>query len=131
MAQWSVPFDKIAKKIGGDLLDVVKESSLFIFSRIILLSPVDTGRFRANWICSLDQPIDATREEEDKSGSITIERADKVISSMLISQKVFLVNNLPYAYRLEHGWSQQAPRGMVEVAAQDFQGTVKRILKRK
>jgi len=34
---------------------------------------------------------------------------------------VYLANNLPYAQRLEDGWSQQAPEGMVKLTVQRFQ----------
>ena len=35
--------------------------------------------------------------------------------------KITLTNNLPYAQRLEYGWSQQAPQGFVRVNVSRFQ----------
>jgi hypothetical protein len=38
----------------------------------------------------------------------------------------FLTNNLPYALRLEYGWSKnQAPAGMVGLAVAEFQSIVR------
>jgi len=38
---------------------------------------------------------------------------------------IYLVNNLPYAQRLEGGWShRQAPNGMVALSIQKFDGKV-------
>ena len=37
---------------------------------------------------------------------------------------IYLVNNLPYAVRLEYGWSKQAPAGMVRITAAEFQSIV-------
>ena len=38
---------------------------------------------------------------------------------------IYLVNNLPYAQRLENGWStKQAPNGMVALSIQKFDGRV-------
>ena len=34
------------------------------------------------------------------------------------------INNLPYAQRLEDGWSKQAPSGMVGLAVREFRSIV-------
>lgn len=34
---------------------VAKKTMIELFNRVIQKSPVDTGRFRANWNCSIDR----------------------------------------------------------------------------
>jgi hypothetical protein len=36
----------------------------------------------------------------------------------------YITNNLPYAWRLEHGHSKQAPAGMVGLTVVEFAGIV-------
>lgn len=133
MAKWSIDLKKWAKKTQVDIEDVLKESSIFIFSRVILMSPVDTGRFRANWISSVGQPMSGViSDATDKSGSITISTMTGVVEKFQISDKsLHLVNSLPYAVRLEYGWSKQAPAGMVRLVARDFKNTVERAIRKR
>ena len=35
-------------------------------------------------------------------------------------QTIFITNSLPYAMRLEHGYSKQAPAGMVKLTVQNY-----------
>jgi hypothetical protein len=36
----------------------------------------------------------------------------------------YLANNVPYAQRIEDGWSRQAPTGLVALTAMEFQNIV-------
>ena len=35
-------------------------------------------------------------------------------------QTIYMVNNLPYARRLEYGWSKQSPSGVVRITVQNY-----------
>lgn len=98
----------------------VRKISLELFSRVILRSPVDTGRFRGNWQVQIGAIPSGTLEIEDKSGSVTISAADARTAGVVAGDVIFLVNNLSYAQRLEDGYSGQAPAGMVGLSIQDF-----------
>jgi hypothetical protein len=80
----------------------------------VLGSPVDTGRFRANWQFGKVLP-QGTVSSVDTSGAATIARMAGQVTSVKAGGEVWIVNNLPYAGRLEYGYSQQAPSGMVRV----------------
>lgn len=82
----------------------------------IRATPVDTGRARGNWQASINKPILQTLKRNDKSGAGRIKRAQAVIDKVQIGNTFFLTNNLPYALRLEFGWSKQAPTGMLRNA---------------
>ena len=105
---------------------VAKKITIELFSRVIEKSPVDTGRFRANWNCSIGSPDLSTSESTDPSGSGAISKVTStVVSYTLNDQSVFLTNNLPYAERLENGWSKQAPNGMVRLSVMEIQNSVR------
>jgi hypothetical protein len=105
---------------------VAKKTMIELFNRVIQKSPVDTGRFRANWNCSIGSPDLSTSQAIDPSGSGAISKATStVVSYTLNGQSVFLTNNLPYADRLENGWSKQAPNGIVRLSVMEIQNSVR------
>lgn len=71
------------------------------------------GHFRANWQHGYAQAPKGEIKGEDKSGSATRSRVKASINSTPSAGIHYIMNNLPYASRLENGWSSQAPQGMV------------------
>ncbi|ELY2906063.1 HK97 gp10 family phage protein [Cronobacter dublinensis] len=101
---------------------VVRVASLRILVRLVQMSPVDTGRFRGNWLVGFNNVPDGTLATVDKTGSETIARGSLVIEQFKVGMtSVYFTNNLPYALSLELGHSSQAPAGMVRVTAAEFQ----------
>ena len=97
-------------------------------------SPVDTGRFRANWRISIDQ-TDLTTTEDDSSGeagspptSDELAVATSTLEKARFGQSIHLSNNLPYAGPLENGHSQQAPNGIVSQTLLELQANLERAL---
>lgn len=89
--------------------------------RIVMRTPVDTGRARANWQPSIDAPVAISLESFDKSGANALANAAATAVNVGPDQALYLTNNLPYIGRLEHGWSKQSPQGMVKLSALEFQ----------
>ena len=114
-------------EVANDKVEsIVKVTMIELFNRVIQKSPVDTGRFRANWNCSIGSPDLSTSQAIDPSGSSSISKATStVVSYTLNGQSVFLTNNLPYADRLENGWSKQSPNGMVRLSVMEIQNSVR------
>lgn len=105
---------------------VMRQVSVKLFSAIILGSPVDTGRFRNNWFAAFGAtPSPETTTYAGKQGTAAIGRMTKVITESRSTgggwTEMTLTNNLPYAQRLEYGWSKQAPQGIVRVNVLRFQ----------
>lgn len=133
------------KRFEGVALDKVNTATrmiaLEVFRRIILKTPVDTGRARGNWMCTIGAPSEALAAGEgwlqgtaeaglsyDKGGRAAIQAAaDEVMSWKPADVAIFLTNNLPYIQRLEEGWSKQAPAGMVAITIAEFDGIVARV----
>lgn len=105
---------RIAKKTNRKLDDMVRFVAVESLDSVVRLSPVDTGRFRGNWQLTKNFPASGTLDVTDTSGRATVNKGKAVASSVDAGDSAYIVNNLPYAQRLENGWSQQAPQGMVK-----------------
>lgn len=77
------------------------------------------GRFRGNWQVSFNAPITSEIDRIDKSGQETLDAGEAVFSGLELDSvtTIWFSNNVPYARRLELGWSNQAPNGMIRITA--------------
>jgi hypothetical protein len=91
--------------------------ALKLFGAVVMSTPVDTGRLRANWKFSAGKADLEATEETDKVGEKTIAKitAGTLVAAAKLGDPLFLANNLPYAERIEYdGWSHtKAPDGML------------------
>ena len=121
-----------AKKANTSIDKTMRGVSIKLFSAIIKSSPVDSGRFRANWMASGSSPATGTNTNTDKSGASSTAAVVSYVTGARMSSEFTLSNNLPYAHKLEYGgyssgpntvggFSRQAPSGMVRVNADRFQ----------
>lgn len=104
-AEWLAKQDDIAEAVSVIALDGL--------SQIVRRSPVDTGRFRGNWDVSIGSISTTFTQEVDPSGAATIANGQAILGTYEQLRPIYIQNNLPYAQRLENGWSGQAPQGMV------------------
>lgn len=118
---FALDVSKFVEKAKKNPEKVMRQVSIKLFSAIIKASPVDTGRFRMNWMASGGTPATGTTDATDKSGNIATGNAKSFVLKAADWHEFTLANNLPYAQRLEYGWSQQAPAGMVRTNVSRFQ----------
>lgn len=118
---FALDVSKFVEKAKKNPEKVMRQVSIKLFSAIIKASPVDTGRFRMNWMASGGTPASGIMDATDKSGNIAIGNATSFVLKAADWHEFTLTNNLPYAQRLEYGWSQQAPAGMVRTNVSRFQ----------
>jgi hypothetical protein len=128
MAKWSIPLDKLAANAKSDVERVGRQATFALFDAVQQKSPVDTGRFRANWQFGKDAIPNGTVEADDKSGAQAQAEAAKALVTGL-GGVLYYVNNLPYARRLEYGYSNQAPQGMVRLSVGEFRSAVAKAIK--
>lgn len=137
-----MPRGKSAREFIADLKkfgNATREQAEVIFRkitidldrRVVLGTPVDTGRARGNWFATIGTPSAAVNDAaRDKSGGGAIAAATSTAMSAELGTTVWLTNNLPYILMLENGSSQQAPEGMadrnVQAVAAKFGGDVVR-----
>lgn len=83
-----------------------------LFNKIIMDTPVDTGRLAGNWQTSTAKPKGGELDTAGASEAIT--EAITVTSKSKFDDDLYLANNLPYAAVIEYeGHSKKAPDGMV------------------
>lgn len=103
----------------------MRRTVLEMGSEMVRLSPVDTGRFRSNWFYGGASTTDVA----DSSGAASVGRIAAGVAAWQPGETMLVTNSLPYARRLENGWSGQAPAGMVRVTIADFQARFATALK--
>lgn len=103
--------DEIAKNVNQTVI----ETALIVDAKVILSTPVDTGRARANWRAEIGGPF--TSEVDSTSASEAISQGRQTIGARRPGQTIYISNNVPYIKRLNEGSSKQAPAGFVEAAA--------------
>lgn len=124
MAGFGAQVGSWTKKAEARLELAVRKIALDVFTRVILRSPVDTGRFRGNWQVSIGSIPQGTLELNDKTGQATISKVQAETLNLKAGQVIYLINNLPYGPRLENGWSKQAPAGMVDLTVREYRPIV-------
>jgi hypothetical protein len=67
-----------------------------------------------------------TIDAEDPTGQKTIAALTGKVMLSDSAAVHWIANSLPYIVPLEHGWSKQAPAGMVGLTVTEFQQIVKR-----
>lgn len=114
-----------AEKANRNISVVTRKVALDMGNSLVQMSPVDTGRFRSNWVASISR-VDTTTTDSTDNGAVG--RIEMTLASPLgpnpnrhdYADVIYITNSLPYAQRLEYGWSKKAPAGMVRVTVTRF-----------
>lgn len=117
MAAWTQDLVTLANKANADLDTVLRRATVSLFRSVVLKSPVDTGRFRSNWNFGIGAADYATTESTNEARGM--QEAAKA-ANQPSGGVVTLSNGLPYAKRLEYGYSGQAPFGMVRLSVLEY-----------
>lgn len=115
-SQWK----QISTNNKRKMLGAVKRTTKSIGKDILKNSPIDTRQFIESWNASLNEP-DLSTGKASGAGLLP------VVNKMKIGDVFYFTNNEDYALRLEFGWSDQAPNGMVRLAVAKFPFTVNKI----
>lgn len=116
--EFSISLEKWADKIPQDaVVPFVKKVTFELLRKVTMKSPVDTGRFRANWMVGIGQADPSTVEETE---NVAIPRGMAVLGGYREPVAVHVSNNLPYASALEDGHSKQAPAGVVGISVAEI-----------
>jgi len=116
---FELELEKAMAKKEAEIRDFVVEVGQYVATQVIQRSPVDTGRFVANWNASVAVPDVHTTVSVDPERSATLARLKgKVAEFKHFSgwPKIFFTEALPYANRLENGSSKQAPQGIASIS---------------
>lgn len=138
MSTFTVQLQEFADKTKAKADDLVGLIVVKIAQRLDERSPVGDatywknpppkgyvgGRFRGNWQLGVSSIPSGETGTIDPIGEVTIGRITAAVPEQAAGKLYYLVNNVPYAQRIEEGWSRQAPSGLVALTAMEFQSLV-------
>ena len=130
---------ELIASLGDGIEQDIQETALASLRNVVQASPVgdpDTwqnpdgappgyvgGHMRRNWVVSLDAFSNVIRGTEGKGGGKAAATSEainqgsrRIEQSTKRTRRIILQNNVPYANRLNNGWSEQAPVNFVEMA---------------
>lgn len=120
-AEFSNQLRQIAVLVDAELSQAIRKGVLDVFRSIVQRSPVDTGAYRAshgiaNMSPAGDEDIVKGKKGQKISASVALSRGSRW-TWKVGDGDIYIFNNLPYAERIENGWSQtQAPNGVYRIA---------------
>lgn len=109
------------EQVAQNCLKLQQRVALDLLTRIVLKTPVDTGRARGNWQVELGGAGSSTTTRLEPGqvgvgGEATIAAGIAAIGAAKPYGKITIYNNVNYIRYLEDGSSRQAPQGMVKLA---------------
>lgn len=94
--------------------ELTTKKAVAIYNLCVQLSPVDTGAYRASWTISEGSPANFFVGRQPIGTLLSAKPAPRL--STKFYRKLYVSNGSPYAGRIEAGWSNQAPAGVLNVA---------------
>lgn len=124
------------RRTRGSLVEIVRASEQrqaynnfrkvrVLYERIVERTPVLSGELRANWRVGYGKPNYATNVKVHGKSEVMVPLAKPTFDLAYDREKawtMYVVNGTPYAHRVEHGWSDQAPVGMMRISLMEVFG---------
>jgi hypothetical protein len=136
MSIFSIKLQEFQATCSRNAAAIAQRTAFDAFSSVVMMTPVDTGRARANWIPSIGEPAIGVTDAFDPAGSNTIDQIMSFLPEFKLGTIAYLTNNLPYILTIEdggypnppkartgkteNGYSIQAPAGMVQLTVLDI-----------
>jgi len=125
---WSRPLSGFIPQIESEIVLLRNRIVAEALQMLQFGSPVQDGAYRGNHLVSVgsrDNSYDLNYSGSTAPrGSVDQQAYDREMRKLLTENApftiVYIQNNLPYAQRLEDGWSQQAGEGVYAVAANNL-----------
>lgn len=120
LGSFELDIARFVAKANGNINLIIRKIALDLFTRVILKTPVDTGRLRGSWTVTIGATPSGSIALDDKDGSATIARTAAATLNLKAGEIIFLTSSLEYARAIEFGHSKQAPGGMVRLSVSEF-----------
>ena len=91
---------------------IIQKLTLDGFNNLVRLTPVDTGFLRSRWAVSVNTPPTTQTVGHPGEGTYAVSQMPRVKPQW--GDRVYLYNNVEYAYYQEHGTSRNRAQPMVE-----------------
>lgn len=88
-------------------------------------TPEDKGNAKGNWVASKRARRSGTDEGADAASQRPSNEAAIDATDFFAGDSIVWSNAAPYANKLEHGWSDQAPNGMLAVTSAEWPGILR------
>lgn len=116
MKSFAVQMEEAGITVRADMARVFRLAIEEAGRRLIERSPIDTGRFKANWRYGLETPdLFTTKNTSDR----TVHNLGELPADPL-NFRHWITNALPYGPPLESGSSKQAPQGFAGLTALEW-----------
>ena len=121
----------VGETVAENADKLVRAVALAVDAEVVLATPVDTGRARANWRAGLGSGPAAELPEPSSPAAgaqEALQQAQQVAAEYQGGEgsSIVITNNLPYIRPLNDGHSSQAPAGFVETAVAEGLQAVRR-----
>lgn len=116
MTDFSTQLKQFADRTVKEIDEVRAEATIMFGEAVINGTPVKTGLARGDWMSSEGSPL-TTKSERPRPWVAAVAQLRSVARKIRGSAEFFFTNNQPHIHRLEYGWSDQAPNGMLRLAA--------------
>lgn len=94
---------------------IVRKAALTMDQVTVTMTPVDTGRARANWVTSVGFPV--LQNLDPSAAPDPLAQGAAIIKEWKLGlPAIYISNGVPYIEQLDNGSSQQAPQGMLSAA---------------
>lgn len=110
-------FEKRVKKL-------MRVATIEFWRQVIISTPVDTGYARYGWFISSHTPSRYLPPDGQEKYQVPKQQDHEDIREYGLDDKLYINNNVPYIDRLNDGYSTQAPKNFVEMAAARVQNAV-------
>lgn len=96
-----------------------------LYRKIVERTPVLSGGLRASWVASYDTPVYKFVDVPNKKdGMVPLAPPQFDLEyDRKRAWNIYITNGAPYAQRIENGWSDQAPIGMVRISVLEVFGS--------
>jgi hypothetical protein len=104
----------IDQDVRGRTLTLYRKICFDLGRSVVLGTPVLTGLARASWRFTTSRVSQAYNPNaRDPTGAKALGRLNTAVGNLTLQKRFYLTNNAPYIEKLEHGYSKQAPAGML------------------
>ena len=111
---WDWNLNDYKRTVDALVYDLTRAKALAVFDMCVQLSPVFTGGYRYSWRISEGSPANYYVGRQTP-GTVLPPPTPPRLSTQFY-RKFYVSNGSPYASRIENGWSNQAPNGVMNVA---------------
>lgn len=123
---FALDLKEFERGVMGDIAEFMQKTVFEIYRGVTIKSPVDTGRFKGNWNINIGSPSYTINESATSTpyGAPVSGDFANVLFTIDGTKPAYITNGLPYAARLETGYSKQAPVGMVDVTLTEYRAFI-------